>query len=275
MSGFRSRAALLLSHALDVASAHSVVRFHALTHHVAEVMAHRLRISPERIDVIPRGRDPISLGTRSAARREAARALIGIRDQPLILAAARHERQKGLDVLIRAVPEVLAVTPNARFVIGGRIGTDTPLLQRLVDELNIGGYVEFIGPRTDVPELMCAADVFCVPSRWEGFGSVLIEAMALEVPTVASAIGPICEVGGPEPWLTLVPPDAPGHLAAGINELLTDPATAETRSRIGRDRFQSQYTAEVAAQRMAEFFRRSLAATRWNRLVPREMPTRF
>ena len=224
----------------------------------------------ERIEVIPRGRDPVALGRRSPERRNAARAALGIHDEPLVVAAARHERQKGLDVLIRAIPHVLTVAPNARFIIGGRSGTDTSLLHHLVAELGIAKCVDFIGPRDDVPELMCAADVFCVPSRWEGFGSVLVEAMALEVPTVASAIDPICEVGGPEPWLTLVPPDEPGRLAAGISELLMNPAMAMTKSGIGRERFENEYTAQAIAERLTGFFRRSIATSAWNRGEPME-----
>lgn len=266
--GLRNRATLGLSQAVDAGSARAAVRFHALTRHVADVMSRRLLIPSERIEVIPRGRDAVTLGRRSPERRQAARAMLGIGDEPLILAAARHERQKGLDLLIRAIPHVLTAAPNARFVIGGRSGADTSLLHQLVQERGVADSVDFIGPRDDVPELMCAADVFCVPSRWEGFGSVLVEAMALEVPTVASAIAPICEVGGPEPWLTLVVPNEPRDLADAVVASLTSSSLLASRSQAGRERFEAEYTAQAVAQRMQKFFEGSHAASSWTRHVP-------
>ena len=82
-------------------------------------------------------------------------------------------------------------------------------------------------------ELLCAADVFVVPSRWEGFGSVLLEAMALEAPIVASDLPAVREVVGDDSAALLVPPDRPDALAAAVTAALADPAGAARRAAAG------------------------------------------
>jgi glycosyltransferase involved in cell wall biosynthesis len=247
---------------LDAASARRVVRFHAISGHVAELMATRLRVPRERIEVVPRGRDPVALGTRSAARREAARAALGLgAGTPLLLAAARHEHQKGLDVLLAAFPAVAEGAPGARLAVAGRDGNQTPRLRAAAERTGRGGSVDFLGPRSDVAELLCAADVFVVPSRWEGFGSVLLEAMALEAPIVASDLPAVREVVGDDTAL-LVPPDRPDALAAAVAAVVADPAGAARRTGRARERFLARYTIDRVTDGMAGFYGRALAAAR-------------
>jgi glycosyltransferase involved in cell wall biosynthesis len=242
---------------LDAASARRVVRFHAISGHVAELMAARLRLPRERIEVVPRGRDPVALGTRSAARREAARAALGVEPgAPLLLAAARHEHQKGLDVLLAAFPAVTEAAPGARLAIAGRDGNQTPRLRAAAERSGRGGAVRLLGARGDVAELLCAADVFVVPSRWEGFGSVLLEAMALEAPIVASDLAAVREVVGDD--ALLVPPDRPDALAAAVAAVLADPDGAARRAARARERFLATFTIDRVADAMAGFYRRAL-----------------
>lgn len=252
-------------HVLDAATARGVVRFHALTEHVACAAARALLIPRHRIDVIPRGRRRAELGERTDERRAKVRAELGVDDRPLIIAAARHERQKGLDILIAAMPEVLRREPDALLLIGGRDGTETAGLRRLAAHLEASGQVRFIGPRDDVPDLMCAADVWCVPSRWEGLGSILVEAMGLGVPTVASDVPPIRETAGEPPCFHLCPPDQPGALAEAVSTVLADAALRAQLTDRARRRFEESYTAEVIGRRMLDFYRSALATTRWRR----------
>jgi glycosyltransferase involved in cell wall biosynthesis len=92
-------------------------------------------------------------------------------------------------------------------VIAGRDGNATNSLQALARELDIVDRVQFLGHRSDVADLMVAADVFVFPSLWEGLGGVLIEALALEVPIVSSDLDATREVlGGKGTSGLLVPP---------------------------------------------------------------------
>jgi glycosyltransferase involved in cell wall biosynthesis len=243
---------------LDAASARRVARFHAISGHVADLMAARLRVPRERIQVVPRGRDPVALGTRTPARRAAARATLGLEpDTPLVLAAARHEHQKGLDVLLAAFPAVAQAVPGARLAIAGRTGNQTPRLRAAADASGLGPAVSLLGARRDVAELLCAADVFVVPSRWEGFGGVLLEAMALEASIVASDLPAVREAVGDT--ALLVPPERPAELAAAVTATLADPAAAASRGRRARERFLAGFTVDRVADAMADLYRRALA----------------
>jgi glycosyltransferase involved in cell wall biosynthesis len=248
---------------LDAATARRVVRFHAITGHVAEVMARRLRVPRDRIEVIPRGRDPGRLGRRDPERRARARAGLGVADgAPLVLAAARQEHQKGLDVLLEALPGVLDRHPEARLLLAGRDGHQTPLLRAAAARPGLAGRVAFLGPRDDVAELLCAADVVAIPSRWEGLSNVLIEAMALEAPIVVSDL-PVLEdaVGGGDDMALVVRPGDAAQLAGAISATLDDPAAAAERARRARHRFLERFTIDRVVDQMAGFYRRALTGS--------------
>jgi glycosyltransferase involved in cell wall biosynthesis len=248
------------AHFVDSATCRGVVRFHAITEHVANVMSVRLRISRRHIDVIPRGRDPSKLGQRTAERRARARASMGVGpDTQLVFVAARHEHAKGLDLLLAACPLIFRALPTARVFVAGREGNQTALLKALSVRLGLEKAVYFLGVRDDVPDLLCAADVVVVPSRWEGLGSVLIEAMALKVPIVASDIPSVQETLGPSN-ARFVHPEDPESLARGIVETLMNEEGAQHRARAARLRFIERYTIDRIADQMLSFYDRALTA---------------
>ena len=208
---------------VDIATARRVRRFHAVSESVAASMSGRLKVRRDRIDVIPHGRDPHEIGTRTPDRRAAARRSLGVDDDaPLLLAVGRHEYQKGFDVLLDSFALVRKDRPAARLVIAGREGAESAKLRDRAAGLDLGGSVTFLGFRSDIPELLCAADVFVSASRWEGSPGGVIEAMALETPIVASDIAPVREVLGDAAPAWLVAPAAPQGFAAAVGEALDD-----------------------------------------------------
>lgn len=245
---------------VDMVTARLVTRFHAVSNTTADVMAQRLRIPRDRIDVISRGRDPQRLGVRTPERRAAARASLGVGDgAPLLFAAARHHFVKGLDILLRAFPNVTESFPKARLVIAGRDGQVTPNLEQLAEELGMDPAAVLIGNRSDVPDLMCAADVFILPSRSEGSPGALIEAMALEAPAVATDIPSVREVAGDGPrTVSLTRPESPDELGRAITELLSDPDRAAEQAAAARARFIDHYTMDAIADATVALYRRCL-----------------
>jgi glycosyltransferase involved in cell wall biosynthesis len=245
---------------LDAATARVVVRWHAISRYVADRMAARLRIARERIDVVTRGRDPTVLGRPSAARAAAARARLGVDPAaPLVLAVARHERQKGLDILLDAFTHVLREFPRARLVVAGREGNETASLRRQRTARGLHRVVALDGARDDVPELLCAADATVLPSRWEGLGSVLLEAMALRSPIVASDLPAVREILRDGDTALLVTPERPYQLAAALTHALRDRAGSERRAARARADFLARHTVERVADEMLEFYARALA----------------
>jgi glycosyltransferase involved in cell wall biosynthesis len=241
---------------IDATTAHRVRRFHAVSNSVADTMARRLRIPRERIDVVPRGRNPHDLGTRTDERRRATRESLNVdNDTLLALSVGRHEFQKGFDVLLRAFHDVRRER-KAVLLIAGRDGTETFALRTLADELDLSTSVSFLGFRRDVADLMCAADVFVSSSRWEGSPGSVIEAMALETPIVASDIAAVSEVLGDGG--TLVPVGDQRALAEAIARVDADPDTTTGMARAARQRFLDRFTVERVADAMSAFYRRAV-----------------
>ncbi len=145
---------------------------------------------------------------------------------PVILGVGRLSPEKGFDVLIRAFGLLLETT-DARLLIVGE-GEERPGLEALAAELQLSDKVELPGFVDSVPSYISQAAVVVMPSRIEGFGNALVEAMAGGIPVVATD----CP-GGPSDILDqgkygpLVPSDDPGALAAGIEKAMGDPIPAD------------------------------------------------
>ncbi len=248
------------AHLTDAITARLVRRFHAVSASSADLMATRLRVPRDRVEVIPRGRDLGMLGANSPGRRADVRRSLGLGDQvPLVMAAGRHYHMKGLDLLLSAFAGVRECVPEAHLLIAGREGPASANLRRTAATGGLDEAVTFAGHRTDVPDLMCAADVVVVPSRTEGSPGVLIEAMALEVPVVASDIPSVREVaGGETPVVMLVSLEAPDEMAAAISRVLVDKDLAKSLVDSAKDRFTEFYTIEAVADKTIEFYRRAL-----------------
>jgi glycosyltransferase involved in cell wall biosynthesis len=251
-----SRAKLRAAQVVDAFTARRVARFHAVTEHVASVMSRRLLVPRTKIEVIPRGRDAAALGRRSDARAAGTRRRLGIpAAAELIVAVGRQEPQKGLDILLHALPPVRARFPDVRVLIAGREGRATATLAEHTAALGLADTVTFLGMRDDVADLLCAADVFAFPSRWEGAGGTLLEAMALECPIVTSRLPTLLETVD-ETTAVLVAPGSAGELARGLVDSLVDRRAAADRALAARARFEERFTIEVCGRRMAELYAR-------------------
>lgn len=258
---------LAAAYALDRVTAASARRFHAISAAIAESLGPRLGLSPDRIDVVPRGRDPQRFPFRPVEVRQRTRRALGLDDvAPVVLAVGRQEPQKGLQHLLRAAPIVASEHPNLVVLIAGREGRATEELRATTAGSGIVD-IRFLGQRTDVADLLSAADVFCFPSEREGFGGVLIEALAVGCPIVGSAIPTTREVlgsGSPVGWLS--PVGDVGALAADINTVLGDRESATEVAVRGRRRFDQHFTVDSVAVQMAGFFARVAGPqpSRWN-----------
>ena len=152
----------------------------------------------------------------------------------IVLFVGRLYRRKRVDVLLRAAAALRGRIPELEVRIVGNGPCAAPLRQ-LARELNLDGMVTFLGDvsRSQLVDEYRAASVLCLPSVQEGFGIVLLEAMAAAKPIVASRAAAIPEV---VPHATLVEPDSPEALAAGIESLSRSPENCAAQGRAGSAR---------------------------------------
>ena len=150
---------------------------------------------------------------------------------PFLLAAGRLTQQKGFDLLIRAFAETRSRPRELQLVIAGE-GPESQPLCELAAGLGLAAQVIFPGRVRNLSALMKAAVAFILPSRYEGFPNVLLEALAAGVPCVAAdGPGAVREILGDGAYGLLVPPDDPAALAGAIKVLLADAALRQRLSR--------------------------------------------
>jgi glycosyltransferase involved in cell wall biosynthesis len=190
---------------------------------------------PKQFVVIPSGVDLEAL-RRKAPPYETARGRLGVDAETcLIVGVGRLEPVKGFQVLVRALPSILGVIPSARLLLVG-YGSLRSQLEADARALGVADRLEIAGPQLDVAVYLAAADLVVVPSLNEGMGRVLVEAMALERPVVATRVGGIPAVVADGETGSLVPAEDPPALARAVAELLKDPGLRQRMGEAGRRR---------------------------------------
>lgn len=198
----------------------------AVSRDARESVPARLR---SRVEVLTHGID-LEAVRRHRDERAGARAELGLApDQVLVVTVAHLRTEKAYDVLLDAAATVLQHHPDTVFVALGHGPLESELKARHA-ALGLGGSFRFLGFRSDVLRLVAAGDVFCLSSRHEGLPVAYMEASALGLPTVATAVGGLVDHVGPESGL-LVPPDDAPALARALSQVVSDPAW---RARLSR-----------------------------------------
>jgi glycosyltransferase involved in cell wall biosynthesis len=225
---------------------------------------------------LPNGVDPTPMTQERS--RELLAELCGRSPQrPIVLSVANIRPEKDTCVLVRAFNLLRRAWPTAELVCVGAVLDRRYAAEvwRDVRALGLEGCVHFPGHCADAARLMRAADVFCLSSRTEGRPNVVLEAMAQEVPIVATAVG---DVGRLEPHRAskhlllrhnqtglLVPPGNPGALCDALRCALRDRAASEARARRAAER----HARDCTTERMVELYERAYACcVRRQREVP-------
>lgn len=197
-----------------------------------------------------------------AAARQTIRRELGIDSNDLVVGiVCRLVRQKGVEYGLRAFSHIVQDFPSARLLIAG----DGPLrrsLEAMVISLNLQRKVQFLGWRDDVPRLMAAFDVLLVPSLWEGFGLVILEAMAQRVPTIGSAVSAIPEIIIDGETGLLVPPCDVDKLDVALRLLLGDHALRQHMGLMAEDHLESNFGESRMVDQTAALYDRLLANRR-------------
>ena len=211
----------------------------------------------QRIEVIPNGIDTVRFDpAANAARGGVLRRELGLRPgSPVVLMPALLRPGKGHDVLLEAAPRVRARVQGVTFLLAGS-GELAQALERRAGPLR--GAVRLLGHRDDMPALMAAADVVCLPSRSEALPTVLLEAAAAGRAVVASRVGGVPEVVEDRRTGLLVAPSNPGALAEALIELLEGPERRRELGRAALEKARREFALELQVRRTEAVWRRVL-----------------
>lgn len=214
-----------------------------------------LHTPADKVRIIPNGVDPARMKCQdSPAPRAQFRARWARPEERILFFVGRLVREKGIEVLLEAMPAVLAAHPDTKLVIAGG-GPRDHLVARAV-ALGIAPRVVFTGflPEEDLPRAYAVADLAVFPSLYEPFGIVAIEAMAAGVPVVVSDAGGFREVVRPEITGLHTWANNPSSLAWGINRVLGDAALAAKLRKGGLAEAATRFSWEgIAAQTIAVY----------------------
>ncbi|GAB4455455.1 MAG: glycosyltransferase [Anaerolineae bacterium] len=202
---------------------------------------------PHKMTTVHYGLDPDTVQVGKGARNMLA-AEMGIpASAPLVGSVCRLIEVKGIAHALRAFWQLAEAFPKAHYAIAGE-GPLRRELETAARGFGLEGRVHFLGWRDDPHQVIAGLDVLLAPSLQEGFGLVLLEAMALRVPVIASRVSAMPEiVVDGETGLLTEPGDADG-IASALSTLLANPDVAREMGANGRARLEAQFT----AQRMVE-----------------------
>ena len=177
--------------------------------------------------------------------------------EPRVLCLGRLVAQKGFDVAVSAMPELIDRVPGATLDIAGD-GCERPNLERLVDDLGLRAAVRFHGVvrHSDVGTWLDATRVLAMPSRFEGLPIVWLEAALRGRPAVATATHGLGEViaHGRTGWL--VPPDDASALASGLATVLERPGLAGALGMAARDQVIQGYSMTACLDAYSDLYDR-------------------
>ena len=172
---------------------------------------------------------------------------------------SRLTREKGQDLLIKAMPEILKEIPHALLLIVGE-GLDRSYFQKIITELHLKNNVILTGFVPNLSEYYDSFDLFVFPTVWdlEGFGLVSAEAMAHSVPTIGSNFGPVPEVISHNKTGVLFKPDSSADIAQTIISVYKNSSLREEYAKRGRQKIEEEFNIEIISKKILHVLTKSV-----------------
>jgi glycosyltransferase involved in cell wall biosynthesis len=234
---------------VERALARRATRVIAITEALARFQVERVGLPADKLKVIHYGLDELPPAWGSNPPDDVPS------DARVLLAVCRLEPQKGLDIAVRALPDIRARHPKAELVVLGE-GPQRSELEQLAGELQVP--VHLPGRVPDVAAWLRQADLLVHPARWEGFGLALLEAMLASKPVVATDVSSIPEIVADGETGLLVAPDDAAALATAVIRVLDDPGSYGEQ---GRKRAQSEFSVVRMTDRTLALYETALHGT--------------
>ncbi|MBU1164151.1 glycosyltransferase family 4 protein [Patescibacteria group bacterium] len=223
----------------------------AFVSQIAADEAIQMGLSPNKVEILP-----VSIETdifRPLDKKQELRSNFNIKSDKVILFIGRiNFAEKGIGVLLEAMPKVISQINNVSLVIVGG-GGESERMSTMIDKLNIKDQVQLAGkqPFEKLAEYINACDVMVIPSIWmETFGQVTIEAMACGVPVVTSDAGASPSINIDGQTGIIVPTKNSQKLAEAIITILNNPELADKLGQTARSRVEQNYTYNVVVNKL-------------------------
>lgn len=201
-----------------------------------------LGVTRDKIRIVPNAVEPPK-ATREQARGELCRRFGVGAGELLVGIAGRLSPEKGAHDLIRAVRALAPLPAGVRFLLFG----DGPLRASLEQEIHESGLADQVmlaGFHGDFPQLLPGLDLLVNPSHREEMPNVVLEAMAAGVPVLATAVGGVAEIAGPQQSVRLIPAGRPEQMAEALQPLLDDAGQRQVLGAAGKQRIAEAYSLE-------------------------------
>lgn len=221
-------------------------RIIAINSSVRDELVERRKFPADLVTVIPAGVDV-------AAHAEVQSAL-DPRHVPVIGTATPLEADKGIPFFLGAARQVLDVRPELEFLVAGA-GPEEANLRRVARALAIEQKVTFVPHLLDFTESLAAMDIFCLPSLQKGLGTIMLEAMALGRPVIATEVGGVSNAIREGDTGLIVPPGDSRALARKMLDLLENPARARAIGAAARRLVANEFNADRMVVQTAELYR--------------------
>lgn len=212
-------------------------------------------IRADKIMMIPNGIVPVPV---TQIDRKTVRAELGFAENDIfLLSVGRMVYQKAHEYLVAAMPTVLKEMPNVKVGICGD-GVLRADLEAQIRSLGLTENAKLFGMQANVTKFLAAADVFVLPSRWEGLPIALLEAMSAALPVIASRVEGVDQTVAHGVHGLLVLPGAPDELSKAILQLSAAPEQRRTMGEAGRARILERYTIDKMCDQYLKLFEQGL-----------------
>jgi len=208
---------------------------------VAQHVVRYDRVEPLRLNVVPNGIDVAT--AKSQLTKTQARAMLNIPANAMALVTiGRLEKQKGHLLLLKALRLLRDHSGDCPHLLLVGDGSERGNLLTACESLALGDRVHLLGTRRDIADILRAADIFVLPSFWEGLPLSMLEAMAAGLPVIATKVGGIGEVLGENEFGVLLPPDDVPALATAITDLVENHEKRVDLAKKGISRVNEKYS---------------------------------
>ncbi len=211
-------------------------------------------VEPEKVTVVYQGCDPQFGRQWSEDELKALRQRLNL-PQRYILQVGTIEKRKNLEVTVRALSNI---SPDMSLVVVGKESKCYKrYIERLAEESGVTGRIRFIEglPFKDLPGVNQAAEIVVYPSRYEGFGIPVLEALESRRPVIAATGSCLEEAGGPD--TLYIDPDSPVEMVQAIHSILSDPAAARMMGEAGKE-YAQQFHAEDMATKIMKVYENTI-----------------